>query len=150
MTTPSRVRVENGEKSAEAASSGRIDVYLDANAALAAQGVFTWQSFAAQLPLSLRDLLNMQARSAIAAEREALGRAFADRAKAEAGVRTVRLTAIEPELVITVVTEDRDMARDMRLQRLFIETAQGFPDADWSLRVIVGEDDEGSDETSLL
>jgi hypothetical protein len=150
MTTPSRVKVQNGRESAEAASSGHINLYLDAGFATGLGGEFTWQSVAAQLPLSIRDLLRMQARSAIAEERQALGRAFARQAKSEQGVRAVRLTAVEPELVVTVVTEDRDMQRDMRLQRLFIETAEGFPENDWSLRVIVGDETEVSDETSLL
>jgi hypothetical protein len=150
VTMPPRVRVENGAKSAEAAPSGRINLYLDANVGLAAQGVFSWQSVAAQLPLSLRDLLKMQARSAIAEERQALGRAFADRAKNEVGVRAVRVAALEPELIVTVVTEDRNMQRDMRLQRLFIETAERFPEAEWSLRSIVDDSDEIRDEASLL
>lgn len=74
----------------------------------------------------------------------ALAARFAEVALEHPNVVDVRITRVEPELVVTAVTKTRDMELDLQLQRSFIEASREVePDLRWSLRTQV----EGAADT---
>lgn len=95
---------------------------------------------------SLVDYARELVRRADVAAREMLAKEFAEKAHLLAGVREVRLTAVEHEdFVVTVLTETRDLELDLALQRLFIACAESFGGR-WSLRTRpYGHDDPEQD-----
>lgn len=96
-------------------------------------------------------LMMRHARAAEIAERTALARKFAQRAYQAKGVQEIRLTVADDELIVTALTDNRDMERDLALQRLFAQTSRAFPGVAWSLRVrVYGYTDFPEDDGELL
>lgn len=75
--------------------------------------------------------------------------AFAERAKLVPGVCEVRLTSAERGLLVTVLTEDRDMERDLRLHALFAEVADDL-DGESELQTRIFSEEEAEYAGSLL
>jgi hypothetical protein len=75
--------------------------------------------------------------------REEIADAFALRASAVPGVRQVRFTTAGSDLLVTVLTEDRDMERDRRLRAIFIEDTAALKNAP-DLQILVRASPERS------
>jgi hypothetical protein len=71
---------------------------------------------------------------------------FAARARDEVpGIEDIRLSSDDDELLVSVFTADRDMDRDLGLQRLFLECARPYGRSDWSLRVLTLDERDEDD-----
>jgi hypothetical protein len=66
--------------------------------------------------------------------RRQIAQLFVDGARAISGIRDVRVI-LEPELIVTVVTEGDDLARDLELHALFVTAARDVDPAVGELRV---------------
>lgn len=77
-------------------------------------------------------------------QRRALAEKFAEEAYGIDGVREVRLTTAQDELIITVFTEERDLTRDLQLQQLLVSLV-GQRAGETTLRTLVARG-EGAEE----
>jgi hypothetical protein len=95
-------------------------------------------------------LMRARTHEADVSERLALARRFAAAAYKIPSVREIRLSEVDEQLVVTALTVELDMERDLALQRLFRETVGG--DAiRWTLRVRpFGYEDSPDDDGALL
>jgi hypothetical protein len=95
-------------------------------------------------------LMRDRTHEADVSERLELAHRFAAAAYKISSVREIRLSEVDEELVVTALTAELDMERDLALQRLFRETVGG--DAiRWTLRVRpLGYEDSPDDDGALL
>lgn len=84
-----------------------------------------------------------------AARRERIARAFAARAGEVAGVREIRLSAVDDGLAVTVLTDDRDMQRDLLLHSAFTADTSELDDVA-TLRILVYQLESAPDAGTLL
>lgn len=93
---------------------------------LSPEHTFTLAVTFAEYPVTVMEIGNVRQQRADVDRRARVAARFVRRAEVLPGVRAARVS-VEPDLVVTVFTEDRDMERDLQLHAMFADEAQELP-----------------------
>jgi hypothetical protein len=111
------------------AESDRYPYFLPAHVPtemLLSSGHTFWLTLAEQHTATLIDMAHARQHRASIDRRSTVAGRFIQRIRTIPGVQDVHV-ALDPELVVTVVTADHDMERDLRLHAMFADEAQDLP-----------------------
>ena len=157
MNIPGSTLVEGVEPVGRAAEQESYDLWRlpsDVSTALLMRGFIELVAAPSGVDLPMivtNDVMREHVEHVEAADRRRLVAPFASRAYDVEGVREVRLTELSPELLVTVLTDERDMQRDMKLQRIFSDTVRNADRRlEAALRVRVYGYDEPDEDGELL